>query len=216
MSEIRVLLVDDHTLFREGLGMIIANQPDMVVVGEASDGQEAVHKAAELKPDLILMDIQMPVMDGIEATRRIKKELPATTIVVLTVREDEEKLFEAIKSGAQGYLLKTMQSPALIEMLHRAMAGEVAIQPRLAGLMLDEFRRLSQLEPHETGEGDGLSRRELDVLNLVALGKTDKEIALALSLSVNTIKTHLRNILAKLHVSGRKDAARLAKEKGLV
>ena len=216
MSSIRVLLVDDHALFREGLGMIVANQPDMVVVGEAGDGQEAVRKAGELKPDLILMDIQMPIMDGIEATHRIKKELPATTIVILTVRDDEEKLFEAIKNGAQGYLLKTMQSPALIDMLRRALAGEVAIPPHLAGQMLDEFRRLSQLEPHEKDECAELSRRELDVLNQVTLGKTDKEIALALSLSVNTIKTHLRNILAKLHVSGRKEAARLAKDKGLV
>ena len=216
MSDIRVLLVDDHALFREGLGMIISNQPDMVVVGQAGDGLEAVHKAVDLRPDLILMDIQMPGMDGIEATRRIKKELPSTTVVILTVRDDEENLFEAIKSGAQGYLLKTMQAPALIDMLHRALAGEVAIPPRLAGEMLEEFRRLSQFEPHEKDEYAELSPRELEVLNQVALGKTDKEIALALSLSVNTIKTHLRNILSKLHVSGRKEAARLAKDKGLV
>ncbi len=128
---VRVMLVDDHGLFREGLAMIIGSQPDMLVVGEAGDGLEAVVKAGELKPDLVLMDIQMPGMDGIEATRRIKKELPASTIVMLTVRDDEEKLFEAIKSGAQGYLLKTMQAPALIDMLHRALAGEVAIPPRL-------------------------------------------------------------------------------------
>src|SRR5512147_44485 len=114
---IRVLLVDDHALFREGLGMIIANQPDMVVVGEASNGEDAVRKAGELKPDLILMDIEMPVMDGSEASGLIKKELPETTIVMLTVREDEENLFAAIKSGAQGYLLKNIQSPVLIDML---------------------------------------------------------------------------------------------------
>jgi len=216
IRDIRVLLVDDHALFREGLGMIISNQPDMVVVGQAGDGLEAVHKAVELRPDLILMDIQMPGMDGIEATRRIKRELPSTTVVILTVRDDEENLFEAIKSGAQGYLLKTMQAPDLIDMLRRALAGEVAIPPRLAGEMLEEFRRLSQFEPHEKDELSELSPRELEVLNQVALGKTDKEIALALSLSVNTIKTHLRNILSKLHVSGRKEAARLAKDKGLV
>jgi len=187
----------------------------MVVVGEAGDGLEAVHKALDLRPDLILMDIQMPGMDGIEATHQIKKELPSTTVVILTVRDDEEKLFEAIKSGAQGYLLKTMQSADLIDMLRRALAGEVAIPPRLAGQMLEEFRRLSQFAPHER-ENTELSPRELEVLNQVALGKTDKEIAVALSLSVNTIKTHLRNILSKLHVSGRKEAARLAKDKGLV
>ncbi len=216
MSKTRVLLVDDHALFREGLGMIIANQPDMEVVGEAGNGQDAVTKAVELKPDLILMDIQMPIMDGIEATRRIKKLLPATTVVMLTVRDDEEKLFEAIKSGAQGYLVKAVQSPTLIDMLHRAMAGEVAIPPRLAGQVLEEFRRLSQLEPREKDECAELSLRELEVLNQVTLGKTDKEIAAVLSLSVNTVKTHLHNILAKLHVSGRKEAARLAKDRGLV
>lgn len=212
---IRVLLVDDHALFREGLGMIISNQTDMEVVGEASDGLEGVIKAAELKPDLILMDIQMPDMDGIEAARRIKREVPSATIVMLTVRDDEEKLFEAIKNGAQGYLLKKMHSAELITMARRALAGEVAIPPRLAGQMLDEFRRLSQLEPHEENDYTQLSPRELEVLHLVAMEKTDKEIALSLSLSLNTIKTHLRNILSKLQVSSRKEAARLAKDKGL-
>lgn len=216
MTGIRVLLVDDHALFREGLGMIIASQPDLLVVGEASDGLEASIKAAALKPDLVLMDIQMPGMDGIEATRRIKKEVPTATIVMLTVRDDEEKLFDAIKSGAQGYLLKQMQSKELIDMVRRALAGEVAIPPRLAGRMLEEFRRLSQLEPREESEAISLTSRELDVLNQVAQGRTDKEIALILSLSIHTVKTHLRSILAKLQVSGRKEAVQMAKGKGLL
>lgn len=216
MTGIRVLLVDDHALFREGLGMIIASQPDLLVVGEASDGLEASIKAAALKPDLVLMDIQMPGMDGIEATRRIKKEVPTATIVMLTVRDDEEKLFDAIQSGAQGYLLKQMQSKELIDMVRRALAGEVAIPPRLAGRMLEEFRRLSQLEPREASEATSLTSRELDVLNQVAQGRTDKEIALILSLSIHTVKTHLRSILAKLQVSGRKEAVQMAKGKGLL
>lgn len=216
MDNIRVLLVDDHALFREGLGMIISNQPDMKVVGEAGDGLEAVIKAVELKPDLILMDIQMPGMDGIEAARRIKREVPSATIVMLTVRDDEEKLFEAIKNGAQGYLLKKMNSGDLMVMVRRALAGEVAIPPRLAGQMLDEFRRLSQLEPRDENEITELSPRELEVLNWVALAKTDKEIAQTLSLSLNTVKTHMRNILSKLQVGSRREAARLAKHKGLL
>lgn len=215
MENVRVLLVDDHTLFREGLEMIISNQPDMVVVGQASDGLEGVIKALELKPDLILMDIQMPVMDGIEATRRIKQDLPETTIVMLTVRDDEEKLFEAIKNGAQGYLLKKMHSAELLSLTHRALAGEVAIPARLAGQMLDEFRRLSRIAPRQKDDLAQLSPRELEVLNLVAEGKSDKEIAQMLSLSINTIKTHLRNILSKLQVGNRKEAARVAKTKGL-
>ena len=162
------------------------------------------------------MDLQMPGVNGIETTRLIKRDLPQTTIVMLTVRDDEEKLFEAIKSGAQGYLLKNMHSTELIAMARRALAGEVAIPPRLAGQMLDEFRRLSQLTAREKDDVEELSNRELEVLKLVALGKTDKEIALALSLSIHTVKTHLRNILAKLHVSGRKDAARTAKNAGLM
>ncbi|MCC6146725.1 MAG: response regulator transcription factor [Anaerolineaceae bacterium] len=215
MTIIRVLLVDDHALFREGLRMIISSQSDMEVVGEAGDGLEGVIKAAALKPDLILMDIQMPGIDGIEATRQIKREIPSATIVILTVRDDEEKLFEAIKKGAQGYLLKKMHSAELIMMIRRALTGEVAIPARLATQMLEEFRRLSSLEPQEEGNLTPLSPRELEVLNLVALEKTDKEIAQMLALSLNTVKTHLRNILSKLQVSSRKEAARLAKDKGI-
>lgn len=216
MDKIRVLLIDDHALFREGLSMIISNQPDMQVVGEANDGLEGTVKAAALKPDLILMDIQMPGMDGIEATLQIKREDPHPTIVMLTVREDEEKLFEAIKSGAQGYLLKNMHSEELIKMVRRALAGEVAIPARLAGQILEEFRRLSKFAPQESIGVTELSARELEVLNLVSSGMTDKEIARSLSLSLNTIKTHLRNILSKLQVSNRKEAARLAKVKGIL
>lgn len=216
MEKIKVILVDDHALFREGLAMIISSHPDMEVIGEASDGLEAIVKAVELRPDLILMDIQMPGMGGIEATQKIKQKVPETTIVMLTVRDDEEKLFDALKYGAQGYLLKSMHSSELVSMARRALAGEVAIPPRLAGQMLDEFRRLSRLLPREHADVEELSAREIEVLRLVASGKTDKEIALELSLSIHTIKTHLRNILAKLHVSGRKEAARTAKDIGLM
>lgn len=213
----RVMLVDDHALFREGLRMIVSSQPDMEVIGEASDGLEAVVKAEELKPDLILMDIQMPVCDGIEATRRIKKDLPGIIIVMLTVRDDEEKLFAAIKSGAQGYLLKQMNSSELMTLLRQAIQGDAAIPPRLAGMMLEEFRRLSKNMPVDlSDENEQLSRREQEVLGLVAAGYSDKEIANRLTLSLHTVKTHLRNILSKLHVGGRRDAARIAREKGLI
>lgn len=211
-----MLLVDDHALFREGLGMIVSSQPDMEVIGEASDGVEAMVKAVDLHPDLILMDIQMPGMDGIETTRRIKKDLPETTVVMLTVRDDEEKMFSAIKNGAQGYLIKNMRSAESIGMIRRALSGEVAIPPCLAGQMLEEFRRLSRLAPREPVVVEELSTREVEVLHQVAFRKTDKEIAKELSLSIHTVKTHLRNILAKLHVRGRKEAARTAKDIGLV
>lgn len=216
MAPISVLLADDHALFREGLAGIINAQPDMHVVGEAEDGLEAVVKAKELAPDLILMDIQMPGCDGIEATRRIKQALPDTTIVMLTVREQEEKLFEAIKNGAQGYLLKNIRSRDMLGMIRGAIQGEAAINTELAGRMLEEFRRLSRQVPDEPIEEHSLTARELEVLNLVAQGYADKEIAAELSISLYTVKSHLRNILAKLQVGNRKEAARLAKHKGLV
>jgi DNA-binding NarL/FixJ family response regulator len=217
MAKTRVMLADDHALFREGLAGILSSQPDMEVVGEASDGLEAIVKALELQPDLILMDIQMPGCDGLEATLKIKEKLPETTIVVLTVKDDEEKLFEAIKNGAQGYLLKNSRSLEVLEMLRGALHGEAAISPIMAGKMLDEFRRLSQMEPiGESEETTDLTRREQEVLVLVAQGLTDKEIASRLSISLYTVKSHLRNILSKLQVSSRRQAAKLARDKGLL
>ncbi len=215
MPKTRVLLADDHALLREGLAGIIASQPDMEVVGEASDGLEAIIKASELHPDLILMDIQMPGCDGLEATRKIKQALPRTVIVMLTVRDDEEKLFEAIKNGAQGYLLKNIRSEDMLRMLRGALKGDAAIPPHLAGRMLEEFRRLSYQAGGEPGEESNLTLREQEVLALVAKGLSDKEIAERLTISLYTVKSHLRNILSKLQVSSRREAARLAKEKGL-
>jgi DNA-binding NarL/FixJ family response regulator len=210
-------LADDHDLFREGLAGIIDGQEDMVVVGQASDGIEAIVKTHELRPDLILMDIQMPGCDGLEATRQIKREAPETTIVMLTVRDEDEKLFEALKLGAQGYLLKNIRSAEMLPMLRGALRGEAAISPALAGRILEEFRRLSRLVPaEEEAKEAALTKREQEVLSLAASGAADKEIAESLSVSLNTVKTHMRNILAKLQVNGRREAARIARSKGLV
>ena len=215
MDRLRVLLVDDHALFREGLAGIIAHQPDMEIVGEAGDGLEAIVKARQLAPTLILMDGSRPGCDGIEATRQIKAELPGVTIVMLTVRDEEEKLFQAIQSGAQGYLLKDIHSRDMLNLLRGAVRGEAALTPLLAGRMLEEFRRLAHKAP-EASEVDGkvtLTGREQEVLSLVAGKATDKEIAQALNLSINTVKSHMRNILAKLHVSSRREAARYARSR---
>jgi DNA-binding NarL/FixJ family response regulator len=216
MPPVRILLADDHTLFREGLAGILDSQPDLDVVGEAGDGVEALVKAKELLPDLILMDILMPGCDGLEATKQIKQELPDVTIVILTVRDDEEKLFQAIKNGAQGYLLKSMSSKLIVKLLRGAMQGEAAITPEMAGRMLEEFRRLSREVPLENDVNADLTRRELEVLSKVATGATDKEIADELTISIHTVKSHMRNILAKLHVGTRREATRIARHKGLV
>lgn len=217
MQRIRILLADDHILFREGLAGIIASQPDMEIVGEAGDGLEAVVKALELKPDLILMDIQMPGMDGLEATRQISRELPSIAIVILTVRDEPERLFQAIKNGARGYLLKNMRSKEMVALLRGVAQGEAPVAPSVAVHILEEFRRLSRLAPEEAGEDEALlTDREQTVLSLAAAGKSDKEIAEQLSLSLHTVKTHMRNILSKLHVSNRREAAQLAKKKGLL
>ena len=216
MKQVRVMLADDHALFREGLAGIIHAQPDMQVVGEANDGLEAFVKAQELKPDLILMDVQMPGMDGIEAVKQIKQVLPETIIVMLTVRGDDDMLFEALKNGAQGYLLKEIRSQALLEMLRGALHGEAAISPNLAGRVLSEFRRLSKGGVQEKEDDSGLTEREQQVLEQASNGATDKEIATTLNISLNTVKTHIRNILSKLHVSTRREAAKAAKAKGIL
>ncbi len=217
MTRLNVLLADDHQLFREGLAGILSAQPDFVVAGEAADGLEAVVKARLLKPDLIIMDVSMPRMDGVEATRQIKEEQPHVIIVMLTVRDEDENLYEAIKSGAQGYLLKTIRSRDLLAMLRAAARGEAAITPPLGGRMLEEFRRLSQLEPRLPQEEiPALTPREQDVLALVAQGYADKEIAAELVVSIHTVKSHMRNILAKLHFCHRYEAAQYALRQGII
>lgn len=216
MSPIRILLVDDHALFREGLAGILASQPDMQVVGEAGDGLEAVVKARELKPDLVLMDIQMPGMDGLDALSEINREMPEARVIMLTVRAEDDRLFQAIKNGAQGFLLKNIRSRELLEMLRGVIKGEAAIPSVLAARVLEEFRRISQQVPPDLDEETALTQREQDVLTRVAHGATDKEIAESLSLSIYTVKSHMRSILAKLQVNSRREAARLAKRKGLV
>jgi DNA-binding NarL/FixJ family response regulator len=216
MEKARILLVDDHALFREGLAGIIGSQPDMQVVGEANDGLEAFVKAQELKPDLILMDVQMPGMDGLEAARQIKQILPEAIIIMLTVRDDDEKLFGALKNGAQGYLLKEIRSQSMLEMLRGALRGEAALSPSLAGRVLAEFRRLSKGGIQETEDDGGLTEREHQVLVEAARGATDKEIAVTLNISLNTVKTHIRNILSKLHVRTRREATKAAQAKGIL
>lgn len=214
MGKIRILLVDDHVLFREGIASVLNSQADMEVVGEASDGLEAVTMARNLRPDLILMDVTMPGIDGIEATRLIKQEQPNARVIMLTGHNDNNQLFEAIRSGAQGYLLKTIRTRHLIDMLHSAYQGEAAISSALALQVLDEFRRLRMLAPMYANSPDlnnnQLSPREQEILMYIALGLSDREISQHLTVSLFTVKSHVRSLLQKLHVTNRYEAARLA------
>jgi DNA-binding NarL/FixJ family response regulator len=209
MKPIRVLLVDDHALFRKGLASLLAREKGFHVVGEAQNGAEALSKAKDLKPDIVLMDIYMPGGDGLEATRRIREALPSSKVVILTVSEDDKNLFEAIKSGAHGYLLKKIELGDLFEMLRGVSRGEAPISRATAAKILKEFAEQARRGREEPAE-EKLSPKERDVLELVTRGLTNKEIGNKLRSAENTVKNHLKNILDKLHVENRVQAAAFA------
>ena len=213
---LRILLVDDHILFRKGMSALLSARPDLQVVGEAGNGQEAVSAARDTLPDIILMDINMPVSDGLEATRNIKREMPHVKIVMLTVADDDQNLFEAIKSGAQGYLLKNLEPHQLYDMLERVSKGEAPLSGAIAARIIKEFSRPSPATSEEPKILDELTPRELTILQQVSEGKSNREIAADLVISENTVKIHLRNILEKLHLHNRIQAAVYAVRQGLV
>ena len=203
MRPLRLLLVDDHALFREGLISLLSYQDDFTVVGEAEDAESALDQARALEPDIVLMDIELPGEDGVIATQRLKMEKPAVTVVMLTVRDDSQTLFEAIKAGAQGYLVKNMRSRELLEQLRGLARGEAAISRRMATRILDEI--LGQTGPF--GPEEELTAREMDVLELVAARLSNAEIAERLVVSEHTVKNHMKSILSKLHLRNRHQAA---------
>jgi len=212
----RILLVDDHVLFRKGVAALLLNRQGIQVVGEAGDGLEAIEMARETLPDVILMDIEMPTCNGLEATRRITREMPHVKVVILTVSDDDQNLFEAIKSGAQGYLLKDLEPNQLYDLLESVSKGEAPLSGVVAAKILKEFTHPTQSSTQEAGVIDELTPREVDILELIVEGKTNKEIAYARNISENTVKIHLRNILEKLHLQNRIQAAVYAVRQGLV
>lgn len=208
----RILLVDDHSLFRDGLASLLGAWGHEVV-GQVADGAQAVELAGRVHPELVLMDVRMPGLSGIAATTQIKAADPSVGIVMLTVSEDEDDLFAAIKAGAQGYLLKNLESYQLRSMIDAVSRGEPAVTPATAVRILEEFARVQR--PY-TSDPEHLTEREIDVLRLVVDGLANKEIAAQLAISANTVKFHLKNIVEKLHVRSRTEMATRAVREGLL
>ena len=211
----RILIADDHALFRDGLRSLLLAQGHEVI-GEAKNGREAVELARQLQPDLLLMDVQMPDLDGIAATRIISTEMPNLKVVILTASEAEEKLFDAIKSGAQGYLLKNLEADTFFELLERAHRGEPALTPALARKLLQEFAKPPEAVAPVLDQ-ETLTAREREVLELMVEGVTsNRKLAKRLGLSENTVKFHVRNILDKLRLHNRADVVGYALRHGIV
>ena len=216
---IRVLIVDDHALFRRGLEMVLTEEADIDLVGEASDGAEAVEKAGEALPDVVLMDIRMPRSSGIEACRAMKEVAPSTKIVMLTISDEEEDLFEAIRAGASGYLLKDIPYDEVADVVRAVHGGQSLINPSMAAKLLTEFAALAKREESERAErvpAPRLTEREIEVLKLVARGMNNRDIAKELFISENTVKNHVRNILEKLQIHSRMEAVMIAVRENLI
>jgi DNA-binding NarL/FixJ family response regulator len=216
---IRTMIVDDHALFRRGLEMVLDEEPDIELVGQASDGTEAVEKAAESVPDVVLMDIRMPRSNGIEACRAMKEAAPSAKIVILTISDEEEDLFEAIRAGASGYLLKDIPLDEVADTVRAVHGGQSLINPSMAGKLLTEFATLAKRDDEERAQelpAPRLTEREMQVLKLVARGMNNRDIAKELFISENTVKNHVRNILEKLQIHSRMEAVMVAVREKLI
>jgi DNA-binding NarL/FixJ family response regulator len=213
---IKILLADDQALFREGLRMLLSAQPDFEVVGEATNGEEALRLAARLRPQIVLMDMRMPLLDGVEATRRLRETQPDCRVIVLTTFDDDELVFDGLRAGAVGYLLKAVSAPRLLEAIRAVARGDSILEPSVTTKVVAEFARLANQALRPQALESPLSEREIEVLRLVTKGATNREIAATLFIAEGTVRNHLTNILGKLGVSDRTQAAVKAKELGLM
>ncbi len=215
---IRILLVDDQALFREGLHTLLSVHDDLEVVGEASNGQEAIDAVEKLGPDVVLMDLRMPVLNGVAATRQITESAANSRVIVLTTFDDDEYIFDGLRAGAVGYLLKDVPSAKLVEAIRAAAQGESFLQPSVAAKVLAEFSRMAAPNTAVSQQDlvEPLSERELEILGVLATGASNREIANELFITEGTVKNHVTNILGKLGVRDRTQAALKAKELGLI
>ncbi len=214
---IRLLLVDDQRLMREGLRTLLELEPGLQVAGEAGNGQEAIDAYAHFLPDVVLMDVRMPVMDGVEATRRLRQRWPTARVIILTTFDDDEYVFDGLRAGALGYLLKDVSIHELADAIHTVMAGGVLIEPSVARKVVAEFARMAVTTPQDGQSlGEPLSERELEILRLLAQGLTNREIAQRLYLAEGTVKNYVTNILGKIDARDRTQAALRAREMGLL
>lgn len=215
-EKIRILLVDDQNMFRAGMRLLLSSQADFEIVGEAVDGEDAIAKVNAFKPQVVLMDLRMPVLDGAAATRRLKATHPEVRVLVLTTFDEDAAIFDGLRAGAIGYLLKDAPTDKLYEAIRAAARGESFLQPSVAARVVAEFARLSEQSPTAAGLAEPLSPREVEILRLLANGATNREIANQLVLAEGTVKNHVTNILTKLDVSDRTRAAIKARELGLL
>jgi DNA-binding NarL/FixJ family response regulator len=214
MHKVRILLADDHTILRDGIRALLEDEPDMLVIGEAEDGRTAVKLACQLKPDVVLMDIAMPLLNGLEATRQIKRECPQVNVLILTMHENEEYIRQVLASGALGYILKDAAARELLAAIHAVQRGEAVLSPAITRLVIENYLRWGDL--HKEDNPHGLSPREREVLQLIAEGYSTRQIAEILCISIKTVQTHRTNLMSKLDLHDRGDLIKYAIQRKII
>lgn len=214
MDKIRILLVDDHTILRDGLRTLLENEPDLKVIGEAEDGRQAVTLACQHDPDVVLMDIAMPLLNGLEATRQIKRQCPKAKVLILSMHDNEEYIRQALEAGAMGYILKDAAAKELINAIRDVYRGEAVLSPAVTRLVIEDYLRWGGIRPAEDAEG--LSPREREVLQLIAEGHTNKQIAEILSISIKTVQAHRTSLMQKLDLHDRGELIKYAIQKKII
>jgi two-component system, NarL family, response regulator NreC len=214
MDKVRILLADDHTILRDGIRALLDDEPDMVVVGEAEDGRTAVRLACQLKPDVVIMDIAMPLLNGLEATRQIKHDCPQVKVLILTMHENEEYIRQVLASGAMGYILKDAAARELLDAIHTVQRGEAVLSPAITRLVIENYLRWGDLQ--KDNPSNGLSPREREVLQLIAEGYSNKQIAEILCISIKTVQAHRMRLMSKLDLHDRADLIKYAIQRKII